>query len=511
MNPALRSIKRYKAKNKARGNSIRPVRNVGAGHDGTLSNWFPRRQQRGSERLDRERLQTRIEDVVANDGHAASIKGTLNTNVIGPGIKGRSNLSAEKLGLTPEQIAEVKQAQNDAFTLWAKKAHVGGIFQFQDIQSVAFSGKIVNGEFCYLCRYFDEATRIKKGRDFSFALQDIHPIRLRTPDTESFNTNLRDGILFDDDSEVIGYYIHNPSDLNEIESYSYYSAKNGHLPRFFHNFQADEAEQVRGKSIFAPVLKLFRDKYDFLDYEVIAQIITASFPIAIEQQYPPETGDGNFEKREGRYYQQVEAGQILYPNTGETVNPISSDRPGNNFDAFFKMILKTLSAAAGVPYHQVIKDFSETNYSSARAALLESWREFNRYRDWFVRLFLQKIWEVVIEEGYLRGYWSIPKNAPGFYIARDLWTACNWTPPAKGHIDEDKEAKANERAIATGQKSYEDFFAEQGKDYKEEFKKQSEEHKLRRDLGLPILDPANVQTYPDDPEEETPKTKAGAA
>ena len=510
---SLQKAQRLQAK--ARSHAINPVRNVGAGHGGTLGNWNPMRQSRGSERLDREKLNARIEDVVANDGHAESIRATLTTNIVGPGLKAQSKIPASKLDLSVEQAAEIKIAQEEAFEAWEKEAHVSGKFQWADIQSQSISSYTILGEFCYLCRFFSEKVRKKKGRKFSFALQDIHPNRLRTPGTESYNVTIRDGIAFDEDSEVIGYYIHNPADQNEPESWCYFPAKNGHVTKFFHNFRLTKAEQLRGTSIFAPVIKLFRDKYDFLDYEVIAQIIQASFPIAIERDYAPQEVDDKILKNwldsEGKWHQQVDAGQIFYTNPGEKVNPLSSDRPGNNFEAFFKMILKTLSAAAGVPYHQVIKDFSETNYSSARAALLESWREFQCYRDWLVRLFLQKVREIVIEEAWLRGMWSIPEGCPDFYEARELWTACKWTPPARGHIDEDKEAKANERKLATGQTTYEAYYAEQGKDWREEFEQQAIEQEARRQLGLPILDPANVQDSPDEPEEDEDKPKAGAA
>ncbi|MFW5497778.1 MULTISPECIES: phage portal protein [unclassified Maridesulfovibrio] len=509
MTMSLRKVKQLQAK--ARGNAVRPVRFVGGGNGSTLGNWHPQRQSRGSERLDREKLQSRIEDVVANDGHAESIRGTLTTNIVGPGLKAQSNLAAQLLNLTPEQVAKIERAQNTSFELWAKEAHVSGKFQWADIQALTISGQVSLGEFCYLCRYFDEITRIRKGRNFSFALQDIHPIRLRTPDTEVFDGSIRDGVVFDSDSEIIGYYIHNPADLNEPESYCYYPARNGHLPKFFHGFRAKRFEQVRGDSIFAPVIKLFRDKYDFLDYEVIAQIITASFPIAIEQTFPPDTADFKVDEKKGRYYQDINPGQVFYGNAGEKITALSSDRPGNNFDPFFKMILKTLSAAAGVPYHQVIKDFSETNYSSARAALLESWREFQCYRDWLVRLFLQKVREIVIEEAWLRGMWSIPEGCPDFYEARELWTACKWTPPAKGHIDEDKEAKANERKLATNQISYEAFFAEQGLNWETEFEKMARERKRAKKLGLPLPESSTMPISPDEPEEDDEKNKAGAA
>ena len=61
-----------------------------------------------------------------------------------------------------------------------------------------------------------------------------------------------------------------------------------------------------------------------------------------------------------------------------------------------------------MPYEIVARDVSKTNYSSARAALLEAWRIFGFYQKWLVDSFCQKVWEMVLEEAWLRGMITLP-------------------------------------------------------------------------------------------------------
>lgn len=478
-------------RHRPRPGQVRGVRRVAASHGGTLGNWSPYRVSPHQEPLDRETMQTRSEDIVANDGHATSVRDTIIINAIGTGLTPQSAIDHEALGITEDQARGIEKAQERAFRLWQREAHVGRAMHFQDCQQLSVGCVVTFGEYAWVGRMLDEATRLRKGRRFSFALQDIHPIRLKTPTDRALDPQVRDGILLDEDGEAQGYWFTNSDSMGALTEYQFVPARQGHRQLVFHACRHREPEQVRGIPLLAPVIKLFRDKYDFLDYEIIAQIITASFPIAIESENPKDHGvpqgtGGAGAGTDKRWYQGVNPGQILYPNPGERVNAIQSNRPGNNFDSFFKLILKTLGAVAGIPYNQILKDFSDTNYSSARAALLEAWRVYQDYRAWLVRQFCQPVREHVLEEAWLRGMWSIPEGAPGFYQHMDLYTACRWTPPPRGYVDPYKEIQSQVRGLESGLYTWSDLLAEQGMDWEEAFQQQAREHRLRESLDLPL-------------------------
>lgn len=96
-----------------------------------------------------------------------------------------------------------------------------------------------------------------------------------------------------------------------------------------------------------------------------------------------------------------------------------------------------------MPNEAVMKDFSKTNYSSARAALLEAWRVYLMYRSWFARLYCQPIFQMVMEEAWLRDFITLANGAQDFYAALPLWCNVTWIGPARGYVDPVKEANAN--------------------------------------------------------------------
>jgi capsid protein len=152
----------------------------------------------------------------------------------------------------------------------------------------------------------------------------------------------------------------------------------------------------------------------------------------------------------------------------------------------------------------VAKDFSKTNYSSARAAMLEAWRLIQLYQVWLVNHFNQPVWEMVFEEAWLKGYIKLPSGAPDFYMARELWTNTTWTPPKRGHIDPVKEVASGKEAIISNMRTLADWYAEQGKDWQEELRQIGSERKLMKDLGLtmsdlPGFDLAAIASQPDQP------------
>ena len=47
-------------------------------------------------------------------------------------------------------------------------------------------------------------------------------------------------------------------------------------------------------------------------------------------------------------------------------------------------VLRHIGTGLNIPLELLMKDFSKTNYSSARAALIEAWRFFNGRRSWII-------------------------------------------------------------------------------------------------------------------------------
>ena len=477
-------------------------REAGA-HRGTLVNYRPRRITHSMEPLERATAQTRSEDLVANDWAAASVVDSMTVNTIGSGLRPQSRINAKHLGIAPAAARELGEQMEWAWREWCAEAHVSGRLHFDDLVFLGMRSLLRCGELLHLPLMHDEP-----GRRFSLCLQDVHPARLCTPADRRLDPAIRDGVELSPIGRPVAYWVASPAPSLSTASLAYSQlgsasfvrepARVGHRPGVFHCFRAEEDEQVRGVPKIAPGMKLFRHLNDSLDYELMAQIVAASFPVfigvndpqAFTRQFPLDEAreDGEPPRR----YQTFAPGQVMYGNPGEEPTVLQSSRPGGNFMPFAEMIMRAMSASVGMPYEVLAKDFSKTNYSSARAALLEAWRIFLLYRSWIVRHYCQPIWTMVQEEAWLRGMVTLPPGAPDFYDAPGAYTAATWIGPARGYVDPVKEITATTQALEARLTTYADVIAERGGDVEEVWERRAAEEACLRELDAGALEAAHA-------------------
>jgi lambda family phage portal protein len=479
---------------------------------GTMSNWSPRRLTWPEEGRQREQIVNRANDIAANNAHGASLVDTIAVNTVGSGLWPQSKPNYKRLGITAEQAQEVAEQMEWEFEQFAKTADASAPsaatatsnfygLQFQNIYSM-----LVNGEFINLPLMINDPSR-----RYSLAFQSIDPIRLRTPMAKIGEKDVRDGIRLGQHGQPASYFIADPEDGRfttslDLRYFREISPVSGHRANIFHRFHKKLPEQVRGVSIFAPSMKLFRDIGDYLDFELVGQIMASSFPVWIEKQMGFDantltTNPYSQDAADITRYQEIPAGQIMYGNSGEKPHVLDHNRPGGSFQVFVETMLRAIGASTGMPYEVIAKDFSKTNYSSARAALEEAWRVFGLYQDWLVSYFCQIVWEMVFEEAFLRGYIKLPKGAPDFYAAKAEWTAASWIVPERTQLDPVKEMSAAIMGENANVITAADIAGKRGKDWEAQYRQRSRELKLADELGLPhatdAIKPKVDKTAPD--------------
>lgn len=431
------------------GGSVYGVGKISGSHRGQLSKWIVQKLNRFSERTERETTLERSMDVVSNDAHAASIVDGMAVNIAGTGLVPQSTPNAKALGWSDDDVRRFQDQSEDVFALWSKHADVRGRLEFWQIQYLSVYSMLMKGEF------FRQPVMVERPFvPFYLALQSIDPSRVFTPSDKLSNQSIRDGIEHGSYGEPSACYVANTNGMyvrGALPSSAMRKIpfKNAHRPGMLHGFIQKEDDQVRGVPVLSPAMKFIRDLGDYLDFELIGAIVTSSFPVFIETSDPTGaaasmggTLDGRTASSSSPRYQEIEPGQVLYGSFNQKPHVLSSERPGNSFDIFVERCLRAIGAAAGIPYEIVAKDFSKTNYSSARAALLEAWRMFGFYQKWLVQGLCQPCWDMALEEGWLRGMIELPKGSPDWYEARHLYTPAMWIPPKKGSIDPKKEIDA---------------------------------------------------------------------
>ncbi|UZP67668.1 phage portal protein [Desulfovibrio mangrovi] len=449
------------------------VRRMAGSHSGRLGGWHTHRTPASSSRYERDTIQLRAEDLAANDWAPRSVIDSMTVNVVGTGLKPQAKPLAERLGISAEEAREVARQQEFAWQMWQMEAHPSGKLSFDDLCFLGLRCVLIHGELLYLPVMLPD-----EGRKFSLAIQDTHPGRLRTPLDRESDHRIREGIEFNEWGAPSRYWIADPpagllqdwthgTDHLSSAHFVCKPAFVAHRPCVLHLFRVEEVEQVRGISPLAAGMKLFRHLDDSLDYELMAQIITASIPVFIETEDAQGIIRQNAQSRDDIYHQQIRPGQIMYGNPGERPHILEPSRPGNNFVPFTELVLRAAAASMGMPYEVLAKDFSKSNYSSTRAALLEAWRVFMLYRTWMVNHLCRIIWAMVQEEAVLRGYVRLPKHAPGFYEAYHAWTNSKWLGPARGYVDPVKEVLGVAKALENRLTTHADAIAERGEDWED--------------------------------------------
>ncbi|GFK95457.1 hypothetical protein NNJEOMEG_03320 [Fundidesulfovibrio magnetotacticus] len=431
---------------------VEAVRRTAASREGTLSNFQPSRLNAYTVQRDADLIMARAESLVASDGHAASCVDSLALNVAGPGLKPQSAPDMTVLGLSDDEADAFAESAERAWDVWCAEADAADTDHFDDMQYQDARTLFVTGEFLRLPVWLDEP-----GRAFGLALQGLHPARLRTPSDMAGNPLIRRGVELGANGRPEAYWIAEPRDNRPLAGlascdFRRVPRKTGHRWGCFHRRHGKMPEQPRGETILSPAMKQLADLSAYVDSELVGAVIAASFTVFLEASTDAMGSriglDGKAKTGMVQPYpQEIKPGLMVTGQTGHKPHLLSNPRPPQSFDAFYTRILRAVAASTGQPYETVAKDFSKTNYSSARAALLEVWKLYTLLQDWFVRGYLRHVWEMVLEEAWLRGYLAVPEGKPDFYEARTAWCAASWTRPPRGQIDPVKERAAEQMGL----------------------------------------------------------------
>jgi len=458
----------------------------GGSYAGSMQNWSPRNVRYNEEGRQREAMAIRANDLVANDPHACSLIESININAVGPGLWPQSKPNVKRLGITEEEAQDVAEQAEWEFELFNREADARGVTDFYGRQFTNLWSTLVNGEFINLALMLDGPEH--EHRRYRLALQDVNPLRLRTPADLVGSTDIRDGIRLGALGEARGYFLANPKDGQLLTNmvctdFDEVVPRVGHRHVCMHRFHSKYPEQVRGFSVLGPAMSFFRNFKDYLDYELIGAIVAASFPVFIEKTNPydanglPGARQQNNDDGTTTNYKEIPPGQMLYGNSGEKPHILKSDRPGNSFEVFVETVLRAVGASTGMPYEIIAKDFSKTNYSSARAALQEAWRVFELYQDWLINGYCQQVWEMFFEEAVLRGRIVLPKKktSPSFYGNIAEWCYASWIGPERTNIDPVKEMTADIMGLNAGTTTLADISAKRNKDWESQARQRARE------------------------------------
>lgn len=150
------------------------------------------------------------------------------------------------------------------------------------------------------------------------------------------------------------------------------------------------------------------------------------------------------------------------------------------------------------------RDMSETNYASARQGAIEDEMTYQEEEEAILAI-LDEIYETFVISCYLTGLIKVNGD---FWTKKDDYLEHGWIKSPKKWIDPLKESSANKTALNTGQKTYKEIAAENGRDWKQQIDDNLEviEYAKKKgyDLGGVIFD-GKLGSEKEEPKPEPPK------
>lgn len=458
----------------------------------------------------RAHLADRLNDIARNDGWAAAGVSRLVDNIIGSGW----TLAAKPNHLSLNMSYEEKEDVADQIeALWRDVTH--DVDKWCDAERSKSMGGILGLAARHRFGAEGEAFAVLIWRDnaplLRTAVQVIDPGRCSNPMGRMDEEFLRDGVEIDEYGAATAYHFRraHPGDLfmgqpNQWQWDRVARETEWGRPIVVHAFEQKRAGMTRGVSDWAPVIRSIKQSTDYEDYESQAALINAVMAAFIETPFDPEEmldalgADSGGSAVAGMYGQIAEAQNAFYGaspidlpgvriNTlqpGETAKLTRPEHPNANFEVFVNAALRKVASAVGLTYEQLTMDWSNVNYSSARAALLEIWRGLTARKNNFGAQFMSPIYRAFLEEIFDKGLIDIPDHAVSFEANPAAWCHAEWIGPGRGWIDPLREAEAAGMRISTNISTLQQESAEQGRDWKMDAMQRARERRYYMQLGL---------------------------
>lgn len=459
-------------------------------------------------------LDARARDQVRNDGYAMGAVAIHRDSIVGAQFVLNAKPNALVLGIKDEKWEEEFQEYVEAhFTTYAESPSAWIDASRHDTLTglirLALGVYVFTGESLLTAEWMRDGVR-----PYNTALQMIDVDRLSTPDDKQFDTNIRKGVKRNRFGAPMGYYIRTThryempfAQLNDNEWKYVPATKPWGRTQVIHRYERFRPDQTRGVAEMTAVLKEMKMTSKFQDVVLQNAVLNATYAASIESELPREAameaiGAGNSSSVEyaTKYLQAVAAYSSgsknmhidgvkiphLFPGSKLQLRPAGT--AGGVGTQFEQSLLRHIAAALGLSYEQFSRDYSNTNYSSARASMNETWKYMQSRKKIVADHIAAQAYSLWLEEAWNKGELPLPRNAPSFYegLNKEAYCACTWIGASRGQVDEMKETQAAILRVNGNLSTLEFEGAKLGLDWREVIKQKAREKRYAEARGVDL-------------------------
>lgn len=415
----------------------------------------------------RDTIRARARDLERNSDVVNAILHAYKRNVVGKGYTLQAKTGDDELD---EKIEH-------AWREWtkAKNCDVTGEQSFSQIMRMAINRKKVDGGILFIFRYTDEGITPFKLQAIEVDELDINQIVPR----KKGNTVVG-GIEYNPYRRAVGYYI-NRYDIEGWKTLDsvYVDAKDVYFFKV-----KNRPSQIREVSDLAHVLTRVRDANEFITAVSMKERIAACLSVFIKRAIPSGGyGRSGIKTETGMSYEgkTLMPGMIQSMGAGDEIQVVDPKNAGADATQFLKIMQSLIAAGEGISYEALSRDMSSATYSSARQNAIEDEATYAEDVE-LLMAFMSEVYERFLKSCEISGAIRIA----GFWENQEKYINHSWTKAPKKWIDPSKEATADQVALQSGQKTFQDFCAEKGKDWKEAVRQMAELQNYAAEYGVDI-------------------------
>ena len=472
----LNAMRSYDAAGKGRSNSMWPATNEPAEY---------------TDRPARDIIRARARDLERNSDIANSITHAFKRNVIGYGFKLRPQTSNDALNDLIEKEWEE----------WTRKFNcdVTGQQSFTAMMRMAVQRKKIDGGILFLKCYSGK-------NKIPLQLQALEVDELcdywHAPKHKG--NKVIDGIELTEFNRPVGYWIQKYNlDGFQLNEPVYYKAD-----RIIFLWQKTRPSQIREVSDFSQSINRIRDANEFITAVSVKERIAACLAVFVKRQagIPIGVGRGPTPNASANEKRLEYSGKMLAPGMIQELNPgdeIQVVDPKGSYGEANGMLgieQRLISAGHGLSYEAVSRDMTGVNYSSARQSIIEDDLAFAEDAE-LIQEVMTEVYEAFIISGILAGVFHMP----GFFDDHSKkigYLKHEWITSPKSWIDPVKEVNATKIAMESGQKTFAEVCAENGRDWKDVIDERARINEYAASKGVQIggvFNAPKAETEPPEP------------
>jgi len=487
----------------------------------TMALWHPPLQSADMDIVpEKDDLDARTRDVLRNDAYIRGGATIHKDNIVGSlyalNAKPRGKWMGPAFDTAWEE--EFQEEVEERFTHWAESpdnwVDASRHNSLTELVRLAVGVHTASGEVLASAEWLRDNLR-----PYNTAVQMIDADRLSTPPDRIHDRRVVGGVESNLRGAPTHYHVRtaHPADWRRFDNYQWRRVpvrKPWGRLQMIHIFEQQRPDQTRGVAEMVSALKEIKITKQFRDVTLQNAVVNATYAAAIESDLPSVEAfaqiggvDGSSIADAQQQYLQQYLTQVadysggaknlkldgvkiphLFPGTKLNMMPAGKGGPlGQEFEA---SLLRYIAASLGVSYEQLARDYTKTNYSSARAAMAETWKRMGSIKRQVADRFATAIYRLWLEEAVnKRAIASLPAAArqPGWLYRNqnfDFLSRCEWIGASRGQIDELKETQAAVLRLKYNLSTEEDEIARFGKDWRHVKRQRKREKDMDDELGL---------------------------